>query len=309
MPDPANPLILLLPERRRFAGQAMSPAIAKRLAQARRLPEAAPGEREQLLRYFDLQPRGWPMAAISRQADAGDAMAHAWLRADPVYLRPDMNGARLMAWGNLGLTTAEAEAFLAPLRPVFGDAGVPISAPSPERWYLTVPRDASLPTFSTPAEGLGEDLLSHLPEGPDGRHWRVLLNEAQVMLHNNVRNDQRIAAGLLPVNSLWFWGGGVLPESVTCEAGCVLSEDVELLGLARLAGAATTPAETGSVLLDLRVERDWAALQHDQIAPALDRLPQRHAALVLDFADGFRVRITASQRWQFWRRPLSGLES
>lgn len=308
MPNPANQLILLLPERRRFSGQPVSLPVAKVLARADRLEDAPAGERTQLLRYFDLLPHGWPMAAITREADAGDASSNAWLRADPVYVRPDMNGARLMAWGNLGLSAAEAETFLKPLRPLFGDVGFPISATAPERWYLLLPREARLPAFTAPTDGLGEDLLAHLPEGPEGRRWRVLLNEAQVTLHNHPRNAERVAAGLVPVNSLWFWGGGVLPDSVKCKAACVISADAELLALAKRAGVSLTRLETGSTLIDLRRERDWAALERAQLESVLMTLKRRYGSLLLDFADGASLRIEAAQRWRLWRRPLTRLE-
>jgi hypothetical protein len=309
LPKPASQLTLLLPERRRFSGQSISPPIARALGRADRLEDSAAGEREQILRHFDLLPRGWPMAAICREADAGDAAMNSWLRADPVYVRPDLGGARLMAWGNLALTAAEAEALLAPLRPLFGDAGFPISATLPERWYLRLPRDAKLPSFTPPSDGLGEDLLMHLPEGPDARRWRMLLNEAQITLHNHPRNAERVAAGMLPVNSLWFWGGGVLPDAVTCRAACVISGDDELLALARRAAVSLVRQEAGSTLVDLRQQRDWATLEREQFEPALASLRRRHGSLLLDFADGAGFRIDTAQRWRLWRRPLARLES
>ena len=88
---------VLLPERRRFAGQPVGVETGKFLARADRLADGEPGERAQLLRHFDLLPRGWPMAAITRQRDAGDAVLHQWLRADPAHVRPDMTGARVLA--------------------------------------------------------------------------------------------------------------------------------------------------------------------------------------------------------------------
>lgn len=309
MPKPASQLILLLPERRRFSGQAISPAVAIALARADRLEDSPVGEREQLLRYFELLPGGWPMAALGREADSGDASVNSWLRADPVFVRPDLGGARLMAWGNLGLSAAEAEIFLASLRPLFEDVGFPISATAPERWALMLPRDTRLPAFAPPADSLGEDLLAHLPEGPDGRRWRVLLNEAQVTLHNHPRNAERIAAGLSPVNSLWFWGGGVLPDMVACKAACVISEDDQLLALARRAGASLVRRETGSTLLDLRRARDWTDLETGYFEPALASLERRHESLLLDFADGAGFRIQAAQRWRLWRRPLRRLDA
>jgi len=307
--DRLSQLILLLPERRRFSGQPIAPGIGKMLARADRGPDALPGERAQLQRYFEILPRGWPMAAITRDADAGDAAANAWLRADPVCLRPDMSGARLIAWGNLGMTAAESETFLRALRPLFGDAGFLISATAPERWYVMLPREAKLPPFTDPRDALGESLLAHLPEGLEARRWRVLLNDAQITLHNHPRNAERQAAGLMPVNSLWFWGGGLLPDSVSCSADCVISDDEELLALARRAGVSRVRQDTGDTLLDLRRARDWPELERSQLEPALASLRRRHGSLRLDFADGANFRIEPRQRWRLWRKPLAELEA
>jgi hypothetical protein len=302
-----NQLILLLPERRRFSGQPMSPAIAKLLARADRQAESKSGEREQLLRYFELQPPTWPMAALSREADGGDAGQAVWLRADPVFVRPDINGARLMAWGNLGVTPDEAEAFLEQLRPTFSELGLQLSALAGERWYVRVAADESLPDFATPVEGLGEDLLAHLPVGPDALAWRKLLNEAQIILHNHPRNASRLAAGLLPVNSLWFWGGGALPEAVSCKATSVVSEDHELLALAGSAGVSFTQLASGSCLLDLRSGRDWPSLERARLLPALTQRATRYQSVLLDFADGASFLFKPSHRLRWWRRSLDRL--
>lgn len=306
MADPASELILLLPEQRRFAGQKVSPAVGRVLARADVL-DGQPGEKAQLERYFNVLPHGWPMAAISRQADAGDAGPNAWLRADPVHVRPDINGVRLMAWGNLGLTEEEADEFLQPLRPLFGDVGFPLSAPVPDRWYLQLPPDAPFPAFSTPTEGLGEDLLAHLPDGPQARRWRVLLTEAQVVLHNHPRNARRIAEGRLPVNSVWFWGGGRVPDSVQSPATAALSTDAELLALAGLAGLASSPQQSGSSLLDLRDHRDWSLLEGGELAEALGGWKRRYGSLRLDFSDGRTYRIAQGQQWRLLRRPVEAL--
>jgi hypothetical protein len=301
-PDAAPALAVLLPERRRFAGQPLGPAFGKALARADALADAEPGERAQLLRHFDLLPRGWPMAAITRQRDAGDAALHQWLRADPAHVRPDMTGARVLAIGELGLSQAEADALLAPLRPLFGDTGFQISAPCPSRWYVALPIEARVPAFSPPEAVLGDDLFTHLPDGPEGRRWRALLNEAQVILHNHPVNAARAAAGKPAVNSLCFWGAGKLPDHVRTPFAAVASEDDELLSLAALAGLGA--AGDGPQLLDLRRARDWAAVAA-RLQPALDDLGEDE--LRLDFADGARWSLRAGQRWRFWRRPMARL--
>ena len=306
---PRSRLVMLLPERRRFAGQALSPEIATTLGRADALPLADFGEKAQLLRHLSILPRGWPMAAICRQVEAGDAPGSTWLRADPAFIRPELMGARLMAWGNLGLSPGEADELLAPLRPVFGDAGFPISRTTGDHWYLQLPMDVRLPEFALPVDALGGQLLAHLPEGEAGRRWRVLGNEAQVILHNHPLNAARIAAGKVPVNSLWFWGAGRLPDSVQAPYAAVLNADEELLALAQLAGLRLKPAEAGDVLLDLRRERDWRAVEEIHLLPALASLRHRHARVVLDFADGAALSIEPGQRWRLLRRPLSALES
>lgn len=300
-------MFLLLPERRRFAGQALGIEAARRLGRGDRLADGAPGERAQLLRHFELLPRGWPMAAITRDHDAGDAGNGAWLRADPVYLRADANGARLQGWGTLGLDVGESEEFLAALRPMFGDAGFALSAPTPERWYLSLATGAPVPQFTDPADAIGGELLSMLPAGPEGRRWRQLFNEAQVLLHQHPRNAARQAAGLAPVNGLWFWGAGPLPDAVRCRAGAVLGDDPELVALARLAGIEAGRSQAGQAdahappaLVDLRRQRDWSKVER-----IIAEAGSRPGELVLDFADGARWRLQARQRWRFWRTQLT----
>lgn len=292
--------VFLLPERRRFAGQGLSPAVAGLLGRAERLADGVAGEREQLARHFDILPRGWPMAAIGRQHESGDASSgQSWLRADPVHVRPDMAGARLMAWGNLDLATDEADAFMQALQPIFGDAGLPITRTTSERWYVALSRELSLPAFAHPADSLGEDLLKHLPEGPEGRRWRLLLTEAQVLLHNHPLNAKRMSRGQLPVNSLWFWGAGTLPISVRSRVRRLESDDFELLALAALVSGDAAGVEPAQRLVDLRGERQWLAVE--------PMLLSANMPLLLDFADGARWRVDIGQRWRFWRRPLKSL--
>jgi hypothetical protein len=294
-------LVLLLPERRRLAAAALDADLALRFGRADRLPDGAPGEAAQLQRHFTIVPAGWPMAALTRELEFGDADTDTWLRADPAFVRAEMSGARLMACGDLGFADGEAEELLAPLRPLFGEAGMPISAGAEGRWYLRVARSAPIPAFAPPVDVLGADLLPFLPVGRDFAKWRSLFNEAQVLLHNHPRNAARVASGLPPVNSLWFWGGGALPDRVAAGATVAWSEDFEMRALARRAGLEAAPgtAPPGPGLLDHRRDRDWT-----RIAAVLR---QPSARTLVDFADGVRYELRPAQRWRFWRRPLGSL--
>ena len=302
---------LLLPAAERFGQQRLGDVAARALGRADRIAKGEPGRRAQLLRHFDLTPRHWPIAALARQADAGDAAGSAWLRADPVHIRPDLNGARLLAYGAaLSMTDADRAALLPALQPLFGDAGFHLDAPTPTHWYLRMSPETRPPAFSDPGEALGEDLFDHLAEGAEGRRWRALLSETQVVLHNHPWNAQRAGQGKAPVNSLWFWGGGVLPEQVHTLHASIRSDDEPAFSLgnaactaqplpARFAGAAD------DVVFDLQAERDLARLQADWLLPALAEVGRgRLRVLELDLEDGLVFKIAPGQRWRLWRRPL-----
>jgi hypothetical protein len=310
---------LLLPARTRFAGLCLPDTIARMLGRADRMPADEPGERAQLLRHFDMLPRGWPVAALMRDFDAGDALPAAWLRADPAWVRPDINGARLMACGDmLRLTQEDADALLPALRPLFGDVGFTLDAPTPARWYLRLPRDARLPAFVDPADALGADMFDHLPGADDAssaaRRWRALANEAQVVLHNHPWNARRAAAGKPPVNALWFWGAGILPDHVTTRHSRLQSNDPLARALARAAGIAhmeraAIDLSEGNGLHDLR-DVDPVESVDAWLAPMFAAISNRTLQqLSLDFSDGAGVVIDRRQHWRLWRKPISGLDA
>lgn len=306
-------LTLLLGARRYFTDQALAPGFARALVRAER-ETLAEGERAQLQRQFRVRPAGaWPSAALIEGLRLGpdERQRHQWLRADPVCLQADLSTARLMAWGNLGLSFDEAESLLRPLKPLFGDAGFPIEQREPEAWLLRIPRESRLPDFPHPLDALGGDAFVQLGSGAEARRWRALLAEAQVLLHEHPVNETRRRAGRPPANSLWFWGGGSWPDQVEGPVGTVVAVDPEVLGFAHAAGCPSTAAvdATRPGLIDLRPQRQWRVVE-DVCGVARAALGTGAIdALVLDFADGHRARFTHGQRWRFWRRAARDLSA
>ncbi len=301
-------LTFLLTERRRFAGQKLGVIVAKVMGQADKLPVLNSGEQAQLERHVSILPRRWTMAALTRQFDAKDAEYYSWLRADPAYVRPEMGVVRLLACGELGLTQAEADELLKPLKVLFGDVGFPISAPHPSRWYLMLPKEAKLPEFQPPSAAIGSDIFSQFPSDETAKRWRALLNEAQITLHNHPLNAERIQKGLLPVNSLYFWGGGVLPDQVKFHAQNIKTDDVNIKALMLHAGLNQQDKNDGATLIDCRDIRDWSLFEREHLLPAINLLKQgKQAEIVLDFADGASFAIKPSHKWRFWRAALNEL--
>jgi hypothetical protein len=275
------------------------------LSRADRLTDGHAGYLGGLGDYFHGIGADLPAAAMTREFLAGDAGDAIWLSADPAWIQPDMNGVRLLACGQLQLSMDEALALAEPLKPVFDEAGLQLEISTPDRWHLKLPADTALPSFAAPDQALGEDLSQHLPAGAEGRRWRLLLNEIQVLLHQHPLNAQRRARGLAPVNSLWLWGGGSLPGPPKSPLRGVVSDDLLLRALASRANVAqhartfeSIAAATSGWLIDLQdlppgeiASHWWPTLQ-----PLLDR-----QSAVLHFASAERWQRKPWHRWRIWR--------
>ena len=303
MSPPLSSLQVWLPA---WAPAAATHALRRAIARADRLGDGAAGYLAGLGDYFPGIDASVPVAALTRAFIAGDAGDACWLSADPAWLQPDLTGARLLACGQLQLDMDDAQALAAPLHAVFAQAGMQLRLSTPDRWHLQLPPATALPRFAPPEQALGEDLSQHLPQGAEGRRWRVLLNEVQVLLHQHPVNARRRAQGLAPVNSLWLWGGGALPARLHSDLRGVISDDLLLQSLAAHAGVAAHARSAQAVaaagagwLIDLQdlpaetVARQWWPL----LEPLLLRQPA-----TLHFASGERWRHRPWHRWRLWRK-------
>jgi hypothetical protein len=307
-------LTLLLPDATRLR-EAMGPGVLDAWkVRGNRLANIAPGRDAALHSCFEFTGTTVPFAALTRSVDAGDAAGALWLRADPAWVMADAVTLRLMRCGNVDLLPEESDALVRTLKPLFGDAGFPLEPATAARWYLRGPPGAQLPTFSSPDAALGDDVGRYLPQGDSARQWRHLLNEAQVVLHNHPVNAARAARGAIPVNSVWIWGGGRLPDWVRTRHTRIASTDDVVRALARLSGTPTSdlvPAaidevgEEANVLLDLAALRDMRAL--GQWLDLVDtRLVGKKIGWIrLQFAGGERYLYRRTHRWRFWRRVPS----
>ena len=199
-------------------------------------------------RYGLETPGDTGLAAHSLVGDGLVPGTDAWMRADPVHLKVGMDSMMLADSTLCPLDTTEAQALAAHLNRHFGDR-MSLVAPHPHRWYL---RADSLPALRTQAvaEVRGDTIRDRLPEGDDSAHWRALMNEVQMVLHEHPVNEARESRGQLPVNSLWFWGPGTHQAPEGRPFDLVLADDALARGLAASSGASTArlPADAASWL-------------------------------------------------------------
>lgn len=273
----------------------------------------------------------WPAGAVSRQALAGDAGAGAWLRADPVHLRADMGRLILFPPQALDLTLDES-ARIAEWLNAHPHAPGPVVEPATAWcWHARVDPAPRLRTVA-PSQAHGQDADACLPRGPDAAAWHARMNEVQMLLHECPVNAEREARGAPAVNSLWFWGGGVLPAVAGGAHDAAWGDDPVLAGLAATAGipvqplpgagarwlAAAAPGthllaldtlERPAVATDLEAWRDaLAALERDWLVPLAGALRRgRIARIQVHAGGGAGVSVSRRDLRRWWRRtpPLA----
>src|SRR6266852_2945104 len=151
----------------------------------------------------------------------------------------------------------------------------------PARWYVRLEKAPDMQT--TPAAAArGAAIDEKLPSGPDAMRFHALMNEAQMLLHEHPVNAEREARGEPALNSIWFWGGGVIDATKARPFSTVIADDPLARGLALAAGipALALPKDADSVLASLGDE-GLALVVLD--APREAQPRERRAALERDW--------------------------
>lgn len=301
-----------------------TPVLGRMLGRAVPAPERNPATslEQQIAELFGLPPEAGFARLFARQSGLEDGH---WLRADPVYL--DVQRDRLVLQ-EVPLDADTAAILCADLNRHFSADGLVFLAPHPQRWYVRCdapPRMQTTPLF----EAVGNDVQSLLPAGDDALAWVRRFNEIQMLFYGHAQNEVREAAGQMPVNSVWFWGEGVLPEKWWPEYAQLMTGHGFPRQLAEAGGVAHSPwqlpwqdAVAGMQLLvweELREaarQGDWYAWRESVIRleslvarPLWQALRAgRISRIVLDTGggDGWRRAILSRRdSWAIWRSTAS----
>ena len=311
-------------------GEADRLAAAETLfAKGRRRRLAASSREAWLFERFAVpKQRDWPAAPYTLLADGGAPERDFWLRADPVHLRLGRDTLTFADSAAFGVSRAESEALVETLNRHFGDAMLfyPVQ---PARWYVRL--RAAPDMHTTPPSAAREGLIEgNLPSGPDAMRFHALMNEAQMLLHEHPVNAEREARGEPALNSVWFWGGGVIAAARDRPFSTVFGDDPLARGLALAAGipARALPNDAGAMLTaagdegvalvvmdSLRsaghARERRAALERDWFEPLLAALQCRRIGMLtlsLPGADSLlEVETVRPDLRHFWRlkKPLA----
>lgn len=305
-----------------------APRALPALARADTIPLEAGEPFSEPLRLHGIQRNAKGVAPLML---AGENFASAdgyWMCATPAHLRVEQDRLVLLDARLLSIEAHEAEALIATLNTHFAEDQLRFVAPHPQRWYMQLPGAPDINTHAL-ANVMGRDVHPKLPKGQAAMHWHRRYNEVQMLLHAHPVNAARESRGLPPVNSLWWWGEGVLQPVARRFAG-IHSDDSLLRGLARLSNTplCSPPSNAAAWLAALAHEgehyltldalalawtyRDYAAwidahAQAEQlwIEPLIAAVKNNQIrGLRIDAVTtegATRMTLTRAQLWRFWR--------
>ena len=174
-----------------------------------------------------------PIASISRLIDGTQYPDGFWLRVDPVHVSADGNRLKLTNSSQFVLTQHDALEFASEINNLLKPYHLEIEVPCPTRWYLKLNEDLNLKTKPIDSV-IGQDILPFMPVGNDKINLDQLINDIQMTLHDLPLNLNRQEEKKLPINSIWLWGYGELPDILNRNWSFVFSDEILAEGLSML---------------------------------------------------------------------------
>jgi hypothetical protein len=236
-----------------------------------------------------------PFAALAAHEDGlpvfNDGSASrsdaAWGLLQPAHWRVGREQVALSDPRGLALEAEESRALFASLKPLFGDDDWSLHWGSAQRWHVSHPSLARLPTASLDRV-VGRHIDPWLRAHPEARAIRRLQAEAQMLWHEHPVNQAREARGLEPVNSFWLSGTGPTPATLPAPSGLALDDCLRSPAL----------ADDG-----LAWREAWAALDAGPLRALLAEARSGGAARLTLCGERMALTLAAEPR-PWWRRGL-----
>ncbi len=297
----------------RLLGRLQRSAVLARHRDDAPIPTLAPLE-SWLSTRFGLSLSGTvTVAAYQRFAYPQPAPPAGEFTVTPVCLRAGMDHLVLQPGRDLQITAAEASQLIESANAFLAQDGISLAALDPDCWLLKIPDSLRLELRSSMQAG-GRNVHAYMPAGEDGRRLRSILNELQMLWHDQPVNTRRQTEGLAAINSIWV-EGQIRPDAISAPLqtsfATVFSDQAVTRGLAAGSGlsgtqeirpVAAAQAENlaacrGDVLLELSGHGNLAVLDN-----LLQTWPHPVEICFTDERQWLDLKLSPLDRWRFWRR-------
>jgi hypothetical protein len=169
--------------------------LARKFLPENSIPKSSPPLADALMRRHGLQ------------AESG-----MWFVVQPVHFHIARDHLVLTDVRQLALPDAESRLLFETARPLFEETGKTLVYGDAMTWFVQADDWHDLHT-ATPDAACGHNIDIWLPKGGAELAWRKLQNEVQMHWHTHEVNTAREQRGAKAVNSLWLWGGAMVPHA------------------------------------------------------------------------------------------------
>ncbi len=151
-------------------------------------------------------------AAWQVEQSGRDSGGAAWAWITPCHWVVGTGHVAMSHPDDLRLEESESRTLLATVLPFFEQDGITLEYSAPTLWLA---RGEVFGEMATAAldRVIGRAIDDWMPRAPQAGTVRRLQQETQMLLYTHEITDDRVRAGLPPVNSFWVSGTGALPAS------------------------------------------------------------------------------------------------
>ncbi len=185
---------------------------------------------ELICQLFDIKPSpDFPLASIDYQEN----QTSYFLYADPVYLSLQRDTFFLEKKLTDDFTQNEIEDLCDALNKAFKSDTQKFVLNHEGRLFIELTRRPQIKTTSI-VHIKPQSINLFMPQGEEAMSWHAFMNEIQMFLFDHPINHERSKRGVLSANSIWFSGGGLLPQEILNPYAAIFSNAVFLKKLISL---------------------------------------------------------------------------
>lgn len=263
-----------------------------------------------VLGRLNLAYSGEGLGALRMWGQTGDRPTVWIAAADPIYLEPRLDHICLHSLRRESVPTSNLRSLFDHLQRVLGAKSGFGFARVGSCGYLRSADPVS--TASMPSYVVHGDMPNeYMPAGEASGTYRNLVSEVEMALHEHEVNVRREAAGLQPINGLWFWGGGYAPQQHTEPRPPLFADDPLLKGhwLSKTGVVAPWPGSIADCLEEsiagfvavVPADDDSQLLQQCLSELRAGLRSGRLSRLTLVFRDGVEATVLRKHEWRRWR--------
>lgn len=281
---------------------------------------------------FDLEPMliqamGWTGLKTLPFAQAYTTLeeqtSENYLLFRPIHLRADMHSAIALPIVTNRVNDHDIDIIIKDLKELF-TVDCDVSRVHKELWLMRLKQCIPAQNYPHYLSVIGKKSDPFVQQSKQYLPWYRLINEMQMFMHQHEINRNRIESDLLPVNSLWFWGAGSLPNlaagninwycddpllkqfAAVANINCATLDDLRTLGIDRdslvidlsLLEALKSPRES-------KLRELLSNIEESLFKPILKTVRARQCVLRLKSGSQFDLKMTAYSSFKWWKKSRS----